>query len=301
MTLWSPRRIVDALSDFAADVTGRNITMTAGLNSLGQAEGVGGIGERSNFLEINVDSTQTPGGVLNAFDFAAPVTDGVFLTETTGDMKIDSVTTNGDASLVTRNGSLVDARNGGAGDDLANVLANTIDLKAVNGSIGATNGLNDLEMNSGWQHTSTIAAEATESIFLTETAGAANVVLLEAQRGDIRFTVRESALAGEDLNLLAQRLDARRRDDRSRPDHELLAHGAVRPHRGARRVDQPPRRRQRHDAAELADPRGRVDRYLRRLPPCRPAPRTSAATSARVPAGRSPARPTRAIPASARS
>ena len=84
VTLWSPRRIVDALSDFAADVTGRNITMTAGINSLGQAEGVGGIGERSNFLEINVDATQTPGGVLNAFDFAAPITDGVFLTETLG-------------------------------------------------------------------------------------------------------------------------------------------------------------------------------------------------------------------------
>ena len=169
---------------------------------------------------------------------------------------------------MTRNGSLVDARNGGAGDDLANILANTIDLKAVNGSIGATNGLNDLEMNSGWQHTSTIAAEATESIFLTETAGAANVVLLEAQRGDIRFTVRESALAGEDLNLLLNGSTLVDETTGADPTHELLAHGAVRPHRGARRLDQPPRRRQRDDAAELADPRGRVDRHLRRLPPC---------------------------------
>ena len=57
-------------------------------------------------------------------------------------------------------------------------------------------------MNSGWEHTSTISAEATGSIFLTETAGAANVVLMEAYGGDIRFTVRESALSGEDLNLL---------------------------------------------------------------------------------------------------
>ena len=202
VTLFSPRRIVDALSDFAADVTGRNITMTAGMNSLGEAEGVGGIGERSNFLEINVDADGGPLGVLKAFDFAAPVTDGVFLTETEGDMKIHSVTTNGDASLVTRRGSLVDARNGGAGDDAADILANTVDLKAVGGSIGDKSGGNDLEMNSGWQHTSTIAGEATDSIFLTETAEAANVVLLEAYGGDIRFTVRESALPGEDLNLL---------------------------------------------------------------------------------------------------
>ena len=239
VTLFSPRRIVDALSDFAADVTGRNITMTAGMNSLGEAEGVGGIGERSNFLEINVDAAGGPLGVLNAFDFAAPVTDGVFLTETEGDMKIDSVTTNGDASLVTRRGSLVDARNAGAGDDLANILANTVDLKAVGGSIGDTSGNNDLEMNSGWQHTSTIAAEATDSIYLTETAQAANVVLLEAYGGDIRFTVRESALTGEDLNLLLNGSTLVDETTGAEPDHELLAQRAVRAHRGAQRLDQP--------------------------------------------------------------
>ena len=267
VTLFSPRRIVDALSDFAADVTGRNITMTAGMNSLGEAEGIGGIGERGNFLEIDVDAAGGPLGVLNAFDFAAPVTDGVFLTETEGDMKIDSVTTNGDASLVTRRGSLVDARNAGAGDDLADILANTVDLKAVGGSIGSTSGGNDLEMNSGWQHTSTIAAEATDSIYLTETAQAANVVLLEAYGGDIRFTVRESALTGEDLNLLPNGSTLVDETTGAEPDHELLAQRAVRAHRGAERLDQPAGRATTSPrSTNSRDPRRRVDRHLRRLP-----------------------------------
>jgi hypothetical protein len=125
-------------------------------------------------------------------------------------MKIHTVDTNGDASLVTRAGSLVDARNGGLGDDAADVLANTVDLKAVGGSVGDPSGLNDLEINSSRgagcalaaPFNCTIAAEATVSVYLTETFGAANVVLGAAYGGDFRLTVRESALSGEDLNLL---------------------------------------------------------------------------------------------------
>ena len=96
------------------------------------------------------------------------------------------------------------------------MIANTVDLKAVSGHIGALGGGNDLEIDSSHggactlvaPFTCTIAAEATGSIFLTETTGAANVVLMAAYgtgqtpRGDIRFTVRESALSGENLNLL---------------------------------------------------------------------------------------------------
>ena len=216
-TIHSPRRILDFFADFEADVVGNNITMTAGNNGLGSLEGTGGIGHPGNFLEINVDQNLGTLGVLNAFDTAAASTLGVFLTETTGDMKIHTVTTNGDASLVTRAGSLVDARNGGAGDDAADVIANTVDLKAVGGNIGALGGGNDLEIDSSHggactlvaPFTCTIAAEATGSIFLTETFGAANVVLMAAYgtgqtpRGDVRLTVRESALSGENLNLLA--------------------------------------------------------------------------------------------------
>ena len=140
-------------------------------------------------------------------------------------------------------------------------------------------------MNSGWQHTSTIAAEATGSIFLTETAGAANVVLLEAYGGNIRFTVRESALTGEDLNLLlngSTLVDETTGADPTTNFSRAVPYGRIAALNG---FDQPARRRQRHDAEQLAHPRRPVDRHLRRLPARRPARRTSAATSSRLEPG----------------
>ncbi len=62
--LAAPKRILDQLNDSDADVSGVNITMTAGTGLL-----VGGIGTRSNFLEIDVDLLNgVPLGVLNAWD-----------------------------------------------------------------------------------------------------------------------------------------------------------------------------------------------------------------------------------------
>ena len=145
----------------------------------------------------------------------------MFLTETVGDMEIDTVNTHGDVSLATVAGSLVDARNNGAGDDAANVIGNTINLFALGGNIGSptggditnpqANGNNDLEINSQAYAYGTIGARATGSVYLTETSGDAQVVLIQslgiaggnAVGGDVRFTVRESAAQGEDLDLLA--------------------------------------------------------------------------------------------------
>ncbi|MGH6643760.1 MAG: hypothetical protein ACRED3_13800, partial [Bradyrhizobium sp.] len=161
----------------------------------------------------------TPGTA--PFNPAPAGTYGVFVTETVGDMEIDTVNTHGDVSLATVAGSLVDARNNGAGDDAANVIGNTINLYAVGGNIGSptggditnpqANGNNDLEINSQAYAYGTIGARATGSVYLTETSGDAQVVLIQALGiaggnaigGDVRFTVRESAAQGEDLNLLA--------------------------------------------------------------------------------------------------
>src|SRR5207244_8377258 len=103
---------------------------------------LGGIGTPDNFLEINVDVLNTGApGVLRAYDTFATSTLGVFLTETSGDMKIDTVDTKGDTSLVTLAGSIVGARLGGAGDNtplsLFNVRANNVWLDANGGSIGS--------------------------------------------------------------------------------------------------------------------------------------------------------------------
>ena len=125
--LSAPKAIVDQLNDSGpgveADVTGVNITMTAGTGLVS-----GGIGTQANFLEINVDVLNGT-GVLNAWDRLAP-TAGIFLTETKGDLKVDTVWTTADVSLVTLAGSVVDARAAGAGDAEANVFGTNIDIDA---------------------------------------------------------------------------------------------------------------------------------------------------------------------------
>lgn len=239
--LKSPRRILDATSGsnpasdlgdsgvgVDADVAGRNIEMTAGDNGIGGVEGQGGIGQRSNFLEINTDIVNGAGGIVGsvrALDTSSGFnTQGIFLTEvlragdvaavlggeTTGDLKVHTIDTKGDVTLSTQAGSIVDARNNGAGDDAADVLGNTVNLYAVGGNVGTPaatlgpqdNSNNDLEIDSQHYAAGTIGARATGSIFLTETDSNADVVLLQSTGGDIRFTVRESADLDEDFNLL---------------------------------------------------------------------------------------------------
>src|SRR5262249_5391761 len=73
------------------------------------------------------------------------------------------------------------------------------------------NGNNDLEIDSQAYAYGTTGARATGSIYLTETSGDAQVVLIQAlgtgggdaTGGAARFTVRESPGQGEDLCLLA--------------------------------------------------------------------------------------------------
>ncbi len=257
VTLFAPAAILDALNDgpgAGGDVTGRNITLTAGDSKItgtpaGDKSGRGGVGTPGNFLEVNENANGAPLGVLNATDTASATTPyatlsppfdpagtgtfGVFLTETAGDMEVDTVNTRGNASLATVAGSIVDARSGGVGDDAANVIGNTVNLFARGGNIGDPSGNNDLEIDSQAYAYGTIGARATGSVHLTETlpttltsfAPDAQVVLMQALGipggdavgGDLRFTVREGASApqgaltppmlptgkGQDLNLLA--------------------------------------------------------------------------------------------------
>ena len=241
------------------DVSGRNITMTAGDNGLmeaGSQSGTGGIGLPTNFLEINVDSAGGSLGVLRAFDTAADddKTLGIYLDEVAGDMKVHTVWTEGDNSLTTGNvslrsraGSIVDARNGGAGDAAADVLGQTIDIDAHGGSIGDTGGGNDLEIDSlrsspfvctnlncadmpdgtsdpGLAATGDdVALEAQNGIFLTETAEYLRLVLAHATTGNIRITVRESGATNEDLYLIKLGSARFAEDDTTVPGNDLDA------------------------------------------------------------------------------
>ena len=176
--LWSPRMIIDALDDGGyadeADVAGTDITMCPGVRRPNDmpartpsdadcADGnrlTGGVGTPDNFLEINVDVLNgSPLGVLRVFDTFADNTQGIYLDELVGDMKIHTIHTyggtidtleSGNSSLRTVDGSIVDARNGGAGDEDADVLGQTVDIDANGtagrGSIGSSG--NDLEIDS---------------------------------------------------------------------------------------------------------------------------------------------------------
>ncbi len=216
-TLSAGGAILDANPAAPIDVGAANITLTAGTQAA-----IGGIGTPADFLRINVNALRAnPPGVLNAFDTSAASTPGVFVTQPTGDLTVDTVTTTANVTLATSAGSILDGRNGGVGLDSGNVVGNTIALSATGGSIGKPNGANDLKLFSshgpacalppgGFAGSApcTIAAQATGSIDLAQaprgppSAGAANILLLQSQTGDIRFTVRSTAALGEDLNLV---------------------------------------------------------------------------------------------------
>ena len=246
VTLNSPGAILDADSGTTADVIGRNITLLAGINGLGEQDPVvhGGVGTPADFLEIIVNGVGGALGVLDVTDVAAtrrgwntnplPVADpgsangtyGVFITQTTGDLELDTVVTNGDVSLSTFAGSIRDARSGGTGDntpgDPANIIANNIDLQSVGGSIGDTPSTpdaqgNDVKINSGIAVTSRVGLQSDHGIYVTETSGALNVLFANATgtgqdaltrtgsgSGDgIRLTTTDTAAQGEDINLIS--------------------------------------------------------------------------------------------------
>ena len=234
VTLWALSRIVDAEDDAQAtpdpiaafsaatpttgtDVRGVNITMNAGLGGV-----LGGIGTPNKWLEIDVDVRNgAPLGVLKAFDTNPTASSaGIYITETSGDLKVHTVHSLSDVALGTLNGSIVDARSGGAGDEDADVLGRSIDLIARGGSIGAD--LNDLEIDSSRGDTvvvdndtalgplagaSDVGLRASNSIYLTETDSYLRLVLADAQSGNVRLTVRESndGLSGEDDDLFLTR------------------------------------------------------------------------------------------------
>ena len=154
--LYAPGRIVDALGGLTgdvkngvvADVSGRNITMCAGSGQV--LDGTiadplcrdtdrtrGGIGDPTNFLEIDVAYGTGSSGVLRAFDRTSTAGRGIFLTETIGALRLFEVNTLGDVALTTVNGSIIDARSATPGlADVAQVYANTVDIDAVGGGIG---------------------------------------------------------------------------------------------------------------------------------------------------------------------
>ena len=245
------------------NVIARNITISAGDNLLGlpsSRSGLGGVGTPDDFLlvQVNADGPDKSGngGLLSVTDTAAtrvlaalgsnepPAgggTYGAFITQTNdngsnGNMDVNTVTTNGDASLTTTGGSILDARDFGSGDNslipAPNVIADNVDLSTTNGSVGASG--DPLKVFSSANHqpaggaqctrsftygyqagygdagsaertvsaTCHLAAQADNSIFITETSGSigvaapADVLLLLARNGDVQLTTTETQVDG---------------------------------------------------------------------------------------------------------
>ena len=231
--LVSKALILDAANDAGSsgsltgtDVIGQNITMTTGLGGV-----FGGVGNLANFLEIQVNHLGGTPGVLTVEDTAAPFTLGVYITQTSGNLWVNTVHTNGSAALTTLAGSILDGRKGGLGANtpdpnapggcclVPNVVANFVELFAVNGSIGSagvqgcTNDISfaavgclpssDFKIDSSHLINATVGLAATNGIYVTETHGALNLVLALTVNGDIRLTVCDRPTTGDDLNLLA--------------------------------------------------------------------------------------------------
>ncbi len=262
---------MDHPSAVGSNVIGRNITITAGDNGIGTHSGRGGVGTPTDFLliQVNADGVDAGSnlGVLTVTDTAedranivlgtnlppGSGTYGVFITQTNdngsnGDMEIKTVTTNGDTSLTTTNGSIRDARGGtAAGPGIntpasilpPNIFANNVDLNALGGSVGDANGLDDLKVYSsanlgassycgqtytlGYQDgnyqnaspgertvsaTCHLAAQADESVFITETPGVPgvaapmDVLLAWARNGNVRLTTTETDADGNGVACL---------------------------------------------------------------------------------------------------
>jgi Ca2+-binding RTX toxin-like protein len=237
VTLTSPASIVDApvgtpipppTGDAAADVVGVDITMFA--NN-------GTIGSDTNFLEI--DSSVDRFGVLAAHAtgvIRVTETAGNLDVDLVTTCYGSSQSSCADISLASDSGSIIDGHNGGLGGTTVNVEGNTVDLWADGGSIGLADGTSDLKINSDkgnaalttftlkYQHDASpatshqyadatdaertvsaryhVAAQASQSIYLTELDGSMNVLLAHASAGNVRLTTTETAVEGNDILLL---------------------------------------------------------------------------------------------------
>ena len=206
-----------------ADVIGVNIDLDAN---------DGTIGTTADFLET--DLLDLVSGVAQTGVLTAEATESIYVTETAGDLRVNTVFAGEDVTLTTRSGSIIDAN--GNGDD--NVRGQAINLKAVGGGIGTgpsaaerlqidssrnspfvcddlscqddysgghTNpsdlrsGTPDIGLELG---TDDVALEADTLISVEETSGYLRLLLAHAFGGNVTLLVRETTAVDEDLYLI---------------------------------------------------------------------------------------------------
>ncbi|MFV2067153.1 MAG: beta strand repeat-containing protein [Pirellulales bacterium] len=175
------------------------------------------VGSASDFFEIN-SSFQSAGNVL------VDSQNGVFLTETSGNLNLDSVAVlnAADVSLLVLSGSIFDSVTESP-DDLADIQARNIDLITIGGGIGVSGNpldifgagslqqRNTFEIRGGVPEQGRLYVLADQDIDLDQKNASLDILRVESTGGNIELSVFDSLSTiefttdplPEDLNLLA--------------------------------------------------------------------------------------------------
>ena len=196
VTLRAPHSLVDAdegpVANDPADVIGLSIMLFAETGSIGSAD---------DFLETDLLG-DTAGGNLTA-----RARQGVYIEETSGDLRVDVVTTSDAATptalshvtLATRDGWIVN----GTGATTGNVIADVIELvyrgdgpgsrDAPAGGVGLFGGDFFVDTSSSGQGgAGHLYVDADGSVYVTEVADELTVLALISHQGHVRITVPDT-------------------------------------------------------------------------------------------------------------
>ena len=151
-----------------------------------------------------VSSASTPlihlsgnSNVLSGGRLVAGSNGNVTFHEITGDLPVGAVlSTRGDATLSAQ-GSIFDFNN--TADP--NVIAANITLTSFTGAIGSLD--NPLDINTSFEASGVLTADAVKDIVINETSGALHVAHARTQNGVIQLTTIDTSATGQDLYLNA--------------------------------------------------------------------------------------------------
>ncbi len=200
VTIDTARSIIDADTDESAGITAQDINLIvdgAGLSD-GSTDDEFVIGTVENALEINT---------LSQGKLSAEAPDGVFITETAGDMNINTVSsTRGGVGLSSLTGDInlgtINAETGNVGliaDGSISSQAGIVpvinsvglDMLAHNGQIGSSD--NSLRVNTSIATEGIVSAEALNGVYIIETIDALNSDTILSKNGEISL----ATLAGD--------------------------------------------------------------------------------------------------------
>jgi Ca2+-binding RTX toxin-like protein len=153
-------------------ITAHDISLSAPISNIGTAP--------------NPVRTWLTGGQLDGSD-----QDDIFLTETSGDMRVGTIASStGDVTLTAVNGGIVDARGGAS----TNVSGNTLTLSAA-GGIGSP--ADALRINSAVAGPGSVTATAQQAIALYEVVGNLTLGAVASTAGGVWLTAAGSVLDGD--------------------------------------------------------------------------------------------------------